>query len=275
MKIYNKIILSALLSSNLFALPEEGQLIMPNDNNQIENQLPNQNVNSLSKNNLKSNKNNTSEDIIQVLDEANKKRLEFEEMKNAKKEKEKENDKDYVLEQIKKDNEIYDEKIKRKVSDEKMKQKEKDLKLLDRDKSEQYQDSLKTKIATLESLKNDFSNTIKVDGNFSLKIFGDSKKIIIPTLGLNNAIENLMIQKKDNDEVKNQIVFYKEALKSKNEDYLKELKTYEPLYKKSEFVSLKSNFIDSSRSEFSEGDLVYKDIYITNITKYSYTLIIK
>lgn len=204
-----------------------------------------------------------------------KKRLEFEQMKNQQKEKEKANDKDYVLEEMKKDNEIYEETIKKRANDEKMLIKNKDIKDLDKSKTEQYHDSLKTKISTLEDMERDFSNEIKVDGIFSLKIFGDSKKIIVPTIGLNDAIEKLMIQKKDKDAVRNQIAFYKGALKSSNVEYLKELKLYEPLYTKTEFSSLKTNFIDSSRSEFSEGDVVYNNIYIKNISKNSYTLIIK
>lgn len=272
MKIYKKICLSLFLSTSLFALPEEGQLVIPAQEN---NDIQQNNISDETKHSVIRNKESSSDDIIKILDEANKKKLEYETMKNKQKEIDKQNDKDYVLEQAKKDNEIYDEKLKKITNDEKFKQKEKDIKLLNVNESDQYHDSLKTKLETLKDIETNFSNQYKVDGIYTLKVLGDKKTIVIPTLALYEAIDKLIISKKDLDNVRNQIKFYEAALKSNNKDYLKELKDYEELYKKTDTTSLKTIATESSKTELSNGDVVYQNIYITNISKNSYTLIMK
>lgn len=282
MKIYKKICLSLILSTSLFALPEEGQLVVPQDidNQQMENANQDQNFsqknNDVKKNIQKNNNNsNNSDDIIKILDEANKKKLEYESMKNKQKELDKQNDKDYVLEQSKKDNDIYDEKLKKITNDEKYKQKEKDIKNLSIDETEQYHDAIKSKLETLKDVEKNFSNEYRVDGIYTLKILGDKKTILIPSLSLYEAIDRLVLNKRDIDNVRNQIKFYETALKSKNKEYLKELKDYEELYKKTDITTLKSTTTETSKTELQDGDFVYQNIYITNISKNSYTLVMK
>lgn len=279
MKFYKKIYLSIFVSTALFALPEEGQLIVPPETNINMPQNEQQNV---EQNNLNRNEqqkvqqnNNSQQDIIQLLDDVNKKRIEYEEMKNKQKEEEKLNDKDYVLEQAKKDNEIYEEKLKKITNDEKFKQKEKDIADLDKSNYEEYHDSIKAKLNTLRDIEKNFQNEYKVDGFFTLKILGDQKTIVVPSVQLYEAIDKLILNKKDLDNVRNQIKFFEGSLNSTNKEFLKDVKTYEELYTKTDVPSLKSIATDVSRAEFKEGDSVYQNIYITNISKNSYTLVMK
>ena len=278
MKFYKKIYLSIFVATSLFALPEEGQLIVPPElnNTQEQQNLEQADLNVPQIQPVKQAESKDSQkDIIQLLDDVNKKRIEYEEMKNRQKENEKLNDKDYVLEQAKKDNEIYEETIKKVTNDEKLKQKQKDIADLDKLDYEEYHDSIKAKLNTLRDIEKNFNNEYKVDGMFTLKILGDQKTIVVPSLSLYEAIDKLIVNKKDLDNVRNQIKFFEAALNSKNKEFLKDVKTYEDLYTKTDIPSLKSIAVDTSRSEFKEGDAVYQNIYITNISKNSYTLVMK
>ena len=276
MKFYKKIYLSIFVSTSLFALPEEGQLIVPPETNVVQNEqaLEQADLNINKQQKVQQN-NNSQQDIIQLLDDVNKKRIEYEEMKNKQKEEEKLNDKDYVLEQAKKDNEIYEEKLKKITNDEKFKQKEKDIADLDKSNYEEYHDSIKAKLNTLRDIEKNFQNEYKVDGFFTLKILGDQKTIVVPSVQLYEAIDKLILNKKDLDNVRNQIKFFEASLNSTNKEFLKDVKTYEELYTKTDVPSLKSIATDVSRAEFKEGDSVYQNIYITNISKNSYTLVMK
>lgn len=268
MKVSNIVLSTTILSVSLMALPNEGELILP-DKGRISTEVkvipqPTQNMSDL--------ENKSSDDIIKLLDDVNKKRIEFEEMQKASRERDKRNDKDYVLEQLKKDNKILEEKLRTTSIAEREIQKALDLEAIQEDKKLQFQEEARNIIEVLKASLVNIKTEYRVDGTYTFKSIGDSQKIKINGKIMATVIERIMVNLKDIENIKKQIKYYSFIAKSQDINFLKNVEKYEEPYNKTDFLSLKGEYGELELIELQNNDEVYSNIIITNLSNTSYTL---
>lgn len=268
MKVSNIVLSTTLLSVSLMALPNEGELILPPSQSTTET------TNFSVKNADSDLETKSSDEIIQLLDDVNKKRIEYEELKSQQREKEKQKDKDYVLDQIKKDNQIYEEKLKTLQIQQREIEKADEIQKMQNKTLEggEFRDAATIKVEVLRLSQKSIKTEYKVDGDFSISKFGNETKIKVPAIPLGTTLEMLMNNVRDYENISKQIIFYEAVSKNTNIDFLKENKKFEEIYTKTDYISLKGLYAEGDLVEFKEGDTVYGNIIITNLTPKSYTL---